>query len=125
LTPNKPVVAESGDVTWVAAQLETALVAPPSINAPAIPSPDPTGTQSPTPERNDPVKPPEPNGHPSRGEPPDPLALAEELRDALATAAAKAARLVGVLRLSKKEKKALSVVLSGLKQLNLGNGEHR
>jgi hypothetical protein len=125
LTPNKPVVAEGGDIIFLIAQLEPTLIAPPSINASATPSPSPTETQSPIPERNDPVKQPEPNGHPSRDEPPDPLALAEELRDVLATAAAKAARLVSVLRLSKKEKKALSVVLSGLKQLNLGNGDHR
>jgi hypothetical protein len=124
LTPNKPVGAEGGDITLLAAQLEPALIAPPSTCASASPSPDPTESP-PIPERSDPVKQPEPNGHPAREELPDPLALAEELRDALATAAARAARLVGVLRLSKKEKKALSVVLSGLKQLNLGNGDHR
>jgi hypothetical protein len=71
------------------------------------------------------MKQPETNGHPSRDEPPDPLTLAEELRDALATAAAKAARLVSVLRTSRKEKRALANVLTSLKQLNLGNGEHR
>lgn len=125
LTPNKPAVAESADATLIAAQLEPALIAPPSTQDSATSSPHPTETQQPIPERNEAVKQPDTNGHPSRDEPPDPLALAEELRDALAIAAAKAARLVSVLRMSKKEKKALSVVLNGLKQLNLGNGDSR
>ncbi len=64
---------------------------------------------------------PETNGHPSRDEPPDPLALAEDLRDAMADAASKAARLVAALRQSRKEKKALASVLTSLKQLNLGS----
>jgi len=63
------------------------------------------------------------NGHtPPRGDPPDPLFAAEELRDALADASTKAARLVAALRYTKKEKKALSSVLANLKQLNLGGG---
>ena len=65
---------------------------------------------------------PETNGHaPARGDPADPLELAEELRAALADAATKAARLVSALRQSKKEKKVLSAVLTGLKQLNLSS----
>ena len=64
---------------------------------------------------------PETNGHtPPRGDPADPLELAEELRAALADAAGKAARLVAVLRQGKKEKKVLASVLTNLKQLNLG-----
>ena len=55
-----------------------------------------------------------------RGDPTDPLELAEELRAALTDAASKAARLVAVLRQTKKEKKVLSAVLTNLKQLNLG-----
>ena len=63
------------------------------------------------------------NGHtPARGDPPDPLEIAEELRTALADAATKAAKLVAALRHTKKEKKALSSVLANLKQLNLGGG---
>lgn len=69
------------------------------------------------------MPPPDTNGHtPPRGDPPDPLFAAEELRDALADATSKAARLVAALRQSKKEKKALSAVLTNLKQLNLGAG---
>ena len=64
---------------------------------------------------------PETNGHAvPRGDPTDPLEAAEELRAALADAASKAARLVAVLRQTKKEKKVLSAVLTNLKQLNLG-----
>ena len=65
---------------------------------------------------------PETNGHALRGDLADPLPLAEELRAALADAATKAARLVTALRQSKKEKKALSAVLTNLKQLSLGIG---
>lgn len=59
---------------------------------------------------------------PPAGDAGDPLAAAEELRAALTDAATKAARLVAALRQSKKEKKALSAVLTNLKQLNLGTG---
>lgn len=69
---------------------------------------------------------PESNGQsPPRGDPADPLEIAEGLRDALADAAAKAARLVAVLRQNRKEKKALASVLSSLQQLNLGAGDVR
>ena len=63
------------------------------------------------------------NGHtPPRGDPPDPLFAAEELRDSLADATTKAGRLVAALRQTKKEKKVLSAVLAGLGRLNLGVG---
>ncbi len=71
------------------------------------------------------MKPPEPNGHSSRDEPRDPLTLVEELRDAPATAATKAARLVGVMRATRKEKRAPASVLTSLQRLNLGNGASR
>jgi hypothetical protein len=65
----------------------------------------------------------ESNGHaPPRADPNDPLELAEELRAALADAAAKAARLVAALRHGRQEKKVLATVLTNLKKLNLGNG---
>ena len=64
---------------------------------------------------------PETNGHTAPlGDQADPLELAEELRAALADAASKAARLVAALRQGRKEKKALSAVLTNLEQLNLG-----
>ena len=68
----------------------------------------------------------ETNGHtPPRGDPPDPLLAAEELRDALADAATKAARLVAALKAGRKEKRVLATVFAGLKQLNLSvpNGQ--
>ncbi len=114
LTPDKPAVFIGDCVTLVAAQLDPALYVPPVMDD-TRPIPTPT-----TPERRPTVK-PETNGHtPPRGDPADPLDLAEELRAALADAAGKAARLVAALRQGKKEKKVLASVLTGLKQLNLG-----
>ena len=62
---------------------------------------------------------PEANHAAPRGDPADPLIAAEELRDALADAATKAARLVVALKAARKEKKVLAGVYAGLKQLNL------
>lgn len=119
LTPDKPVVLDGENITLVAAQLDPDLCAPPaagpsdSIPTETIPAPIHL-------IRRPPVK-PETNGHiPPRGDPADPLELAEDLRATLADAASKAARLVTALRLGKKEKKVLSAVLTNLKQLNLG-----
>jgi hypothetical protein len=118
LTPDKPVVAEGDDLTLLAAQLDPVLAAVPMKDtdeppAPTIPTPI-------NPERRSSVK-PESNGHTSpRGDPADPLELAEELRAALADAAGKAARLVAVLRQGKREKKVLSALMTNLQQLNLG-----
>ena len=118
LTPGKPVAAEGDGVTLVAAQLDPALAAPPADE------PEPTPTP-PEPKRRLTMK-PETNGHtPPRGDSADPLELAEELRAALAEAAGKAARLVALLRQSKKEKKVLSAVLTNLKQLALDDGGAR
>ncbi len=115
LTPDKPAVFTGDCVTFVAAQLDPALLAPPVAGEPE-PIPTPTTTL----ERRPTVK-PETNGHtPPRGDPADPLELAEDLRATLSDAASKAARLVAVLRQGKKEKKVLSAVLTNLKQLNLG-----
>src|SRR5205823_3771664 len=52
--------------------------------------------------------------------PPDALAAAEELRAALAGAAAKAARLVALLKAGRREKRALAGVWEGLKRLSFG-----
>ena len=69
------------------------------------------------------MPPPDPNGHaPTRGDPPDPLLVAEELRDVLSEAAAKAARLVAILKAGRKEKKVLTSILANLKQLGLDAG---
>ena len=69
---------------------------------------------------------PETGGHaPARGDPTDALVIAEELRDALADAAAKASRLVSVPRHSSKQKKVLAALMTNLKQLNLGPEEQR
>ena len=69
----------------------------------------------------------ETNGHnpggrpdPSVADPPDALAAAEDLRAALADALGKAGRLVAALKGQRKEKKALTQVWAGLRQLNLG-----
>ena len=69
------------------------------------------------------MKPPELNGHtPPRGDPSDPLFAAEELRDSLADATAKAARLVAALKAGRREKKVLASVFANLKQLGLDSG---
>jgi hypothetical protein len=113
LTPDKPVIAEGGDLTLVAAQLDPSLIAPPAHDISSI-------ALATDPERRNLVK-PESNGHVHpRGDPADPLELAEELRTALSGAAGIAARLVAALRQGKKEKRVLSAVLTNLKQLNLG-----
>lgn len=68
----------------------------------------------------------ETDGHaPPRGDPTDPLEVAEALRDALADATAKAGRLVSVLRQSSKQKKALAALMTNLKHLDLGTEEPR
>ncbi len=114
LTPDKPAVLESDHCTLVAAPLDPALIAPPATNHPEATTP------STCPERKPPVK-PETNGHvPPRGDPADPLELAEELRSALSEAAGIAARLVAALRQGTKQKKVLSALMTNLKQLNLG-----
>lgn len=69
---------------------------------------------------------PESNGHaPPRDDSPEPLEIAEAVREALADATTKAASLVAVLRQSSKQKKVLVSVLTSLKQLNLGTGDPR
>jgi hypothetical protein len=65
----------------------------------------------------------ETNGYtPPRGDPTDPLVAAEELRDSLADATNKAARLVAMLKAGRKEKKVLTSILANLKQLGLDTG---
>jgi len=130
VTPEKPLVAESEHFCVIALALDSGLIVPPLVEArrssPIVALPTtPTTLAHPTPplQRSIDMPPPDTNGHtPPRGDPPDPLFAAEELRDALADATTKAARLVAALRQSKKEKKVLSAVLTNLKQLNLGMG---
>lgn len=113
LAPDKPATFTTADRTFVVAALSADLVVPDTA--------EPILAHKPQPERSAPVK-PDPAA-PARGDPPnapDPLDLAESLRVALTEAAATAAKLVAALRHSKREKKALATVLTGLKQLNLG-----
>ena len=56
---------------------------------------------------------------PHTDEPVDPLAAAEDLRDALGEVLAKVVRLISALRATRREKKVLATVFNGLKQLNL------
>ncbi|VTT98795.1 Uncharacterized protein OS=Pirellula staleyi (strain ATCC 27377 / DSM 6068 / ICPB 4128) GN=Psta_3409 PE=4 SV=1 [Gemmataceae bacterium] len=114
LTPDKPAVLEGNDITLVVVQLDPDLIA-----GLATITPEPTDPTT-EPERSPSVK-SETNGHvPPRGDPPDPLELAEELRTALSDAAAIATRLVAALRQGSKQKKVLSALMTNLKQLNLG-----
>ncbi len=125
LTPDKPVVVEGEEFTLVAAPLDPALIVPPTDEGQKTSTDDPgnTNTTPTNPERTPPMKTPETNGHtPPRGDPPDPLFAAEELRDSLADATAKAARLVAALKAGRKEKKVLASVFANLKQLGLDSG---
>ncbi len=54
---------------------------------------------------------------------PDPLVMAEHLRQSLADAHAAAARLVAALKGRKKEQRAPAGVFASLKSLNLNGGE--
>jgi len=123
LTPDKPFVLEGNGISFVALPLDSPSVEPaatvpkPSTAELSMPQP------SPDPERNQPMEPAKLNGHtPPRGDPSDPLFAAEELRDALADATTKAARLVAVLKAGRKEKKVLASVFANLKQLGLDTG---
>jgi hypothetical protein len=125
LNADKPVVAEGEGMTLIVAPLDSFQAVLPTSevkNSPTGSVPKPELPQS---ERSVSVRPAENNGHSSqpRGDPIDSLAAAEELRAALADAANKAARLVAILKQTKKEKKVLSAVLTNLKHLNLGTGE--
>lgn len=124
MTPDKPFVLEDDGLVFVALPLESAASVESSVDGPSTPMIDPSRSQTSTnPERNPVMESPKMNGHtPARGDPADPLAVAEELRDALADATNKAARLVMVLKAGKKEKKVLTSVLASLKQLSLDAG---
>ena len=127
LTPDKALVGLGDEVTVLAAPLDPPLAAPISepSNPTTTPTPVPAPIPDPNPERNTTVK-PDPNGanHNGRRDPPneeplDPLTAAEELRDALGDVLTKATKLIAALRATRKEKKVLSSIWAGLKQLNL------
>ncbi len=125
LTPDKPFVVEGDGICFVALPLDPAFIVPPKddmektnreIPTTAIATIDPI-------ERSRLMETAKMNGHtPPRGDPPDPLFAAEELRDALADATTKAARLVAALKAGRKEKKVLASVFANLKQLGLDSG---
>ena len=127
----KVVAAEGPQRTFLAATLDASFVVlsdkktnrTTTDSAPA----DDRARPHPDPERKEAMKPHEQNGRTSNGRPeptpiesPDLLAEAEALRGVLADAVARAARLVTALKNARKEKKVLSTVWAGLKQLNLG-----
>ena len=132
ISPDKALVGTGNGVTVLAALLEPGLAVAAEPRAPGSAANESITDPTPNPRRNTTVKPHETNGpaaggrhDPPAGDAPDPLVAAEELRAALTDAAAKAARLVAVLRQSKKEQKVLATVLTNLKQLNLGTGGPR
>lgn len=126
LTPDKPFVAQGDGFTFIAAPLDPDLIVPPTADARRISTETAmTRAEQPTPttQRRNEMPPTDPNGHtPTRGDPPDPLLVAEELRDSLAEAATKAARLVAILKAGRKEKKVLTSIFANLKQLGLDSG---
>jgi hypothetical protein len=132
LAPDKPLVFEGDGFTLVAAGLDPDLAVPPGAVATRSSSDDHDDPHStPTiPERRTDVRPNPTSAQSQNGrtDPPpdpglaDPLAEAEQLRVALADAAAIAGRLVALLKTGRKEKRALAAVRDGLNQLNLGGG---
>ncbi len=121
---DRPVVFEGTGLQLVAAPLGVDdVVRAPVESVARSPASPPTAVtpvhHQPTPRhRRTPVKidPPRP---PADGDPADPLALAEGLRQTLAAAHAAAARLVSSLKGKRKEQKALASVFASLKSLNL------
>ena len=116
---DKPIVACSDRITWLAASLHPSSIVPPTTAAKSlVTSPIPVQAKGP------PMKLPEPNGQPHDRndsiELNDPLAEAEQLRAFLTEATQAAGRLVAMLKAKKKEQKALATVYSSLKSLNLG-----
>lgn len=116
---DKPVVFEGTGLQLVTAPLGEDDVVRDSVEAI---TPAPTSTPTPDPNHQPPrrtaVKPEPVRPHPPP-DAPDPLALAEQLRQSLADAHAAAARLVGALKGKRKEQKALAGVYASLKSLNL------
>jgi hypothetical protein len=113
---DKPVVFEGTGLQLVAATLgDDSVVRDPvaAVTPAPAPSPDPTPRDRRTTVKPEPVRP-----HPPPDSP-DPLALAEQLRQSLADAHAAAARLVTALKGRKREQKALSQVYASLKSLHL------
>ena len=120
---DRPVVFEGDGCTLVAAPLGEDAVVRDRVEA-VTPATPPTPDDSPThpaPRRTD-VK-TDSSARPHPPDTPDPLALAEHLRQSLADAHAAAAKLVSALRGRKKEQRALSQVFASLKTLNLTGGE--
>jgi hypothetical protein len=127
-TPERPVAFRDPNRLFLCATLGPAAAAAPAGDptpaapAAAVPSP-PTPTH---PDRRTPVPardnlPPDRNGHPApAADPSDPVAEAEALRADLADAAARAHRLVAMLKQYRKERRSLQAAWSSLKQLNLG-----
>jgi hypothetical protein len=112
---DKPVVFEGTGLQLVTAPLGEDDVVRDSVEAVTpVPSPDPN-PQAPrrTAVKPDPVRP-----HPPP-DAPDPLALAEQLRQSLADAHTSAAKLVATLKGKRKEQRALSQVYASLKSLHL------
>jgi len=118
-TPGKPMVVAGENFSLIALPLDAACVAPHTAQTRMLAA---TTRDQPTPtsQGNEDMPTPDTNGHtPVRGDPPDPLLVAEELRASLTDATTKAARLVAVLKVGRKEKKVLATLYAGLKQLNL------
>lgn len=126
LTPDKALVGMGDQVTVLVAPLDPQLAAPAKNTSKSITGP--AQATAPIPDMN-----PERstmksdtngtthNGHrqPRADELLDPLAAAEELRDALGAVLTKVTQLITALKATRKEKKVLSSIWAGLKQLNL------
>ncbi|OWK39988.1 hypothetical protein [Fimbriiglobus ruber] len=121
----RPVVFAGGGRTVVTMALDPDPAAEVEPATTGIAAADLVRIPEPVPERRIAVRPAS-NGHAAPDPPPtdpvDPVVVAEDLRAALADAAAKAGRLVAALKSRRKEQKALTQVWSSLKALHLGPG---
>ncbi len=116
---DKPVVFEGTGLQLVTAPLGEDDVVRDSVEAVThVPPQDP----NPQPPRRTAVNPEPLRPHPPPDSP-DPLGLAEQLRQSLADAHAAASKLVAALRGKRKEQKAPAGVFASLKSLNLNGGE--
>ncbi|MFO0825901.1 MAG: hypothetical protein U0792_22745 [Gemmataceae bacterium] len=135
-TPDKPVMAEGERLLLFALPLDPSLLVPPNEEVRGSArvlepiSVTPLAPPIPTTERSISMPPNETNGHtPPRGDQPDPLIAAEELRDVLADAHTKSVRLVAILKagrkydkVGRKQDKVLASIFANLKQLGLDSG---
>lgn len=117
---DRPVAFEGGPYTVLTASLGPDAVAAAADNLSQSGATDQLDVRNPNPQtRRSAMRPTEPARPAEDGPPSDPLAEAEDLRQALADALQRATKLVGVLKGRRREQRALASVWTSLKSLGL------